>query len=254
MPGPPFFPACGTLRTRNAQVPGSPTITASPVLKVISPSSTQATSSLWWCRWNVLLVPRGRDSSSSMMLSLVCSRRSLRSAKRTGADMSRCFPPPAGTTKLLLVAMRVSFPAARTGIVARQQKDHPVRTGWAGLRRGRPSLLGRRDVALVVEAHGHRRIALVARHGAPGAVAGALQATDAGVAALLDLRARHGFGDRRGRVAARAERVALHLLTRHGGAADRRTRLSMRDGSGEDQDGGEEGTIHCSLLLYSGDG
>ena len=53
-----------------------------------------------------------------------------------------------------------------------------------------------------------------------------------------------GLGDRRGGVAARAERIALHLLARHGRAADRRTGLGLRDGSGEDQDGGEEGTFH----------
>jgi transcription termination factor Rho len=60
----------------------------------------------------------------------------------------------------------------------------------------------------------------------------------------FDLRTGDSLGDRRGRVAARAERVALDLLARHGGAADRRTRLRLRDGSGEDKDGGDEGTIH----------
>jgi hypothetical protein len=33
-----FFHACGTLRGMNAQVPGAPTITSSPILKVISPT------------------------------------------------------------------------------------------------------------------------------------------------------------------------------------------------------------------------
>src|SRR5881296_1399387 len=43
---PVFFQACGTLRGKNAQVPGPPTVTSSPIRKVISPASTQATSSL----------------------------------------------------------------------------------------------------------------------------------------------------------------------------------------------------------------
>jgi len=44
------LPSCGTLRGKNAQVPGPPTVTSSPILKVISPASTQATSSLSRCR------------------------------------------------------------------------------------------------------------------------------------------------------------------------------------------------------------
>src|SRR5712691_3701482 len=98
---PVLFQACGTLRGKNAQEPGPPTVTSSPILKVISPASTQATSSLSRCRWNRLLVPTGTVSSNSMMLSLVSWPTSFRAAKRPGAPMSRCFPPPSGTTKPL---------------------------------------------------------------------------------------------------------------------------------------------------------
>ena len=42
--------ACGVCRGINAQVPGPPTVISSPIWKVISPASTQATSSLSWCR------------------------------------------------------------------------------------------------------------------------------------------------------------------------------------------------------------
>src|SRR5207245_2510617 len=79
--------------------PVPPPVTPRPLLKVISPASTQATSSLSRCRWNMLLVPTGTVSSNSMMLSLVSCPTSFRAAKRPGAPMSRCFPPPAGTTK-----------------------------------------------------------------------------------------------------------------------------------------------------------
>ena len=78
---------------------GPPTVTSSPILKVISPVSTQATSSLSRCRWKRLLAPTGTVPSNSMMLSLVSWPRSFKAAKRPGAVMSRCFPPPAGTTK-----------------------------------------------------------------------------------------------------------------------------------------------------------
>ena len=47
---PVFFQACGMSRGMNAQVPGPPTVTASPIIKVSSPSSTHATSSLSRCR------------------------------------------------------------------------------------------------------------------------------------------------------------------------------------------------------------
>src|SRR6516162_11842570 len=40
---PVFFQACGTVRGMNAQVPGPPTATSSPILNVISPAMTQAT-------------------------------------------------------------------------------------------------------------------------------------------------------------------------------------------------------------------
>ena len=43
---PVFFQACGMSRGMNAQVPGPPTVTSSPILNVNSPASTQATSSL----------------------------------------------------------------------------------------------------------------------------------------------------------------------------------------------------------------
>src|SRR5262245_52636446 len=92
----------------NAQVPGPPTVTSSPILKVISPASTQATSSLSWWRWNRLLVPAGTVSSNSMMLSFVSWPRSFKAAKRPGGPMSRCCPAPAGMTRPLAMFMRVS--------------------------------------------------------------------------------------------------------------------------------------------------
>src|SRR5262245_26162728 len=102
---PVLFQACGTLRGKNAQVPGPPTLISSTILKVISPASTQATSSLSRCRWNMLLVPTGTVSSNSMMLSLVSWPTSFRAAKRPGAPMSRCFPPSAGITKPLVASI-----------------------------------------------------------------------------------------------------------------------------------------------------
>src|SRR2546425_5348988 len=77
-------------------------------LKVISPASTQATSSLSRCRWKRLLVPTDTVSSNSMMLSLASWPRSFKAAKRPGVVMSRCFPPPAGTTKPFVSVMLVS--------------------------------------------------------------------------------------------------------------------------------------------------
>ena len=47
---PVFFQACGTLRGKKAQLPGPPLLISVPILKVNSPSSTQATSSLSRCR------------------------------------------------------------------------------------------------------------------------------------------------------------------------------------------------------------
>jgi hypothetical protein len=44
------FEACGTPRAGKAQAPGPPTVNSSAILKVISPLSTLATSSLW--RWS----------------------------------------------------------------------------------------------------------------------------------------------------------------------------------------------------------
>jgi hypothetical protein len=65
-------------RTR---VPGPPTVTSSPILKVISPASTQA---------------------------LVSWPTSFKAAKRPGVAMSRCWPPPAGTTKPFVAVILVS--------------------------------------------------------------------------------------------------------------------------------------------------
>src|SRR5262249_21524608 len=107
-----FFQACATLRGRNAHVPGPPTVTSSPILKVISPASTQATSSLSRWRCKRLLVPAGTVSSNSMMLPLVSWPTSFKAAKRPGAAMSRCFPPPAGTTRPRSAFMLMSFPLA----------------------------------------------------------------------------------------------------------------------------------------------
>src|SRR5215813_8670533 len=45
-----------------------------------------------------------------MMLSFVSWPRSFNAAKRPGADMSRCFPPPAGTTRPLVAFMLFSSP------------------------------------------------------------------------------------------------------------------------------------------------
>src|SRR5262244_3673103 len=95
------------MRGKNAHVPGSATLTSSPIMNVISPASTQATSSLSRCRWKRLLVPAGTVSSNSMTLSFVSRPRSFRAAKRPGAPMSRCVPPPAGTTMPLLAFMEV---------------------------------------------------------------------------------------------------------------------------------------------------
>src|SRR5919106_2698611 len=105
---PVLFQACGPLRGKKAQVPGPPTVTSSPILKVISPASTQATSSLSRCKWERLLVPTGTVSSNSMMLSFVSWPRSFRAAKRPGAVMSRCFPQPAGTTRPFVASMLVT--------------------------------------------------------------------------------------------------------------------------------------------------
>jgi hypothetical protein len=68
-------------------------------LKGNSPASTQATSSLSRCRWKRLAVPAGRVSSNIMMLSLVSRPRSFKAKERPGVGESKCFPPPAGTTK-----------------------------------------------------------------------------------------------------------------------------------------------------------
>src|SRR5215475_3501617 len=93
------------LRGKNAQVPGPPTVTSSPILKVISPASTQATSSLSRWRWKRLLVPAGTVSSNSMMLPLVSWPRSFSAANRPGAAMSRCCPPSVGTTRPFVAFM-----------------------------------------------------------------------------------------------------------------------------------------------------
>ena len=105
------LPGMRHVAREEAQVPGPPTVTSSPILKAISPASTQATSSLSRCRWKRLAVPGGSVSSNIMMLSPVSRPRSFKAAKRPGADMSRCVPPPAGTTKPLAV-MAMSFAAA----------------------------------------------------------------------------------------------------------------------------------------------
>src|SRR5881396_2951712 len=67
---PVLFQACGTLRGKNAQVPGLPTVTSSPILKVISPASTQATSSLSRCIWKRLFSswPPSRSRPRDQML------------------------------------------------------------------------------------------------------------------------------------------------------------------------------------------
>jgi hypothetical protein len=75
---PQFFQACGTLRGMKAQVPGPPLLSTPPILKLNSPSKTQATSSLFRCRWNQLLVPAGTACSNIMMLPLVWSVSSFR--------------------------------------------------------------------------------------------------------------------------------------------------------------------------------
>src|SRR5206468_228829 len=68
--------------------------------------------SLSRCRWNRLLVPTGTVSSNSMMLSLVSWPTSFRAAKRPGAPMSRCFPPPVGTTRPVFASISMSSPVA----------------------------------------------------------------------------------------------------------------------------------------------
>src|SRR5438034_9908494 len=105
---PVFFQACGTLRGMKAQVPGPPTVTSSPILKVNSPASTQATSSLSRCRWKRLAAPPGRVSSNIMMLSSVSRPRSFNAKERSGVGESKCFPPPAGTTKPFVAVMLLS--------------------------------------------------------------------------------------------------------------------------------------------------
>src|SRR3984957_17409909 len=87
------------LRGMNAQVPGPLTVTSSPIIKVNSPSSTQATSSLSWCRCRVLAVPAGNVSSNIMMLSFVSRPSSFKVKERPGDGESKCLPPPAGKTK-----------------------------------------------------------------------------------------------------------------------------------------------------------
>jgi hypothetical protein len=96
---PVFFQACGTLRGKKPQEPALPTVTSSPIFIVTSPSSTQATSSLSWCRWNVVSVPTGAVSSNSMMLSAVSPPSSFSAEERPGAPICRSLPPPGGTTK-----------------------------------------------------------------------------------------------------------------------------------------------------------
>src|SRR5438094_1500205 len=91
-----------------AQVPGPPTVTSSPILNVNSPASTQATSSLSRCRWKRLAVPAGKVSSNIMMLSLVSRPRSFKAKERAGVGESKCFPPPAGTTKPFVAVMLLS--------------------------------------------------------------------------------------------------------------------------------------------------
>src|SRR5882672_11475753 len=120
---PVFFQACGTSRGKNAQVPGPPTVTSSPIMKVISPSSTQATSSLSRCRCKRLLVPAGTVSSNIMMLSLVWRPTSFTSAKRPGAPMSKRVPPPAGTTNPSLVI--TSSPPSMSGASV-MKRPHPA--------------------------------------------------------------------------------------------------------------------------------
>src|SRR5262245_35291709 len=100
------------LRGKNAQVPGPPTVTSSPILNVISPASTNATSSLSRWRWKRLLVPAGTVSSNSMRLSPVSRPRSFNAAKRPGAFMSRYVPPSAGTTRPLDGLIFTSFRSA----------------------------------------------------------------------------------------------------------------------------------------------
>jgi len=99
---PVFFQACGMSRGKKAQAPGPPTVTSSPILKVISPASTQATSSLSRCRWKRLAVPAGKVSSNIMMLWLVLMAEEFKSKKRPGDGESRRFPPPGVRQSLLL--------------------------------------------------------------------------------------------------------------------------------------------------------
>src|SRR5580704_3200840 len=93
-----FFHACGTPRGMKAQVPAPPTVTSSPILKVISPVNTQATSSLSRCRWKFVSAPKGAVSSNSMMLPEVSPLTSFSAAERPRA-MSNTGPPPGGTIK-----------------------------------------------------------------------------------------------------------------------------------------------------------
>src|SRR5262249_6231089 len=65
-------------------------------MKVISPASTQATSSLSRWRWKRLLVPAGRVSSQSMRPPLVPRPRRFKAAKPPGAPLSRCVAPASG--------------------------------------------------------------------------------------------------------------------------------------------------------------
>src|SRR6266851_5678931 len=124
------------------------------------------------------------------------------------------------------------------------EKARPVGdgAGWCFAKVGR-RLARLDDLALVVEHDGDGLVAGVARHGVPGAVGAARQAAHGRVAALFDLRARDRLGHGDGGLAARAERVGLQGIARHGRAADRRASLGLRGRGGEDEDEGDEGTV-----------
>src|ERR1700687_1932693 len=132
------------------------------------------------------------------------------------------------------------------------EKARPIGdgAGWCFAKVGR-RLARLDDLALAVERHGDRRVAGVARYGMPGAVGAARQAAHGRVAALLDLRTRDRLGHGDGGLAARAERVALQGIARHGRAADRRASLGLRGCGSEDEDEGDEGTVrHFNFLYY----
>jgi len=93
---PVLFQACGTLRGKNAQVPGPPTVTLVPDLEGDLAGEHPGDLVAVACRWNRLLVPTGTVSSNSMMLSLVSWPTSFRAAKRPGARHVEMLPTARG--------------------------------------------------------------------------------------------------------------------------------------------------------------